>query len=152
LGDRYLSILLDISHLISMFLNHLVVLSASLDLRKGKSDGCTWSSPTDYQSRAGLERGYGSPTPFWGDRVSPGPERVGSNYGDRLVDIPFPKKIRDELVATGRANPHHILPESGWISFYIRNDTDVESAIRLLEESLKLAVKQRARRRTPTTE
>jgi predicted DNA-binding protein (MmcQ/YjbR family) len=92
------------------------------------------------------------PHRFGGTEYRLGRRELGHIHGDRLVDIPFPKKIRDELVATGRANPHHILPESGWISFYIRNDTDVESAIRLLEESLKLAVKQRARRRTPTTE
>lgn len=76
---------------------------------------------------------------------------IGHIHGDRLVDIPFPRKVRDEVVTTGRAKPHHILPESGWISFYIKNDTDVESAIRLLEESFELAVKQRARKMTPPT-
>jgi hypothetical protein len=64
-------------------------------------------------------------------------------HGDYLVDIPFPKKVRDELVAAGRAEPHHVLPESGWISFYLRQPADVEQAIRLFRRSFELALKQR---------
>jgi Family of unknown function (DUF5519) len=29
----------------------------------------------------------------------------------------YPKKVRDEMVAAGEAEPHHILPETGWVSF-----------------------------------
>jgi predicted DNA-binding protein (MmcQ/YjbR family) len=64
-------------------------------------------------------------------------------HGDYLVDIPFPKKVRDELVAAGRAEPHHVLPESGWISFYLRQPADVEQAIGLFRRSFELALKQR---------
>jgi hypothetical protein len=73
---------------------------------------------------------------------------IGHIHGDRLVDIPFPRKVRDEVVTTGQAEPHHILPESGWIRFYINNDKDVEDAIRLLEESFELAIKQRSRKKS----
>ena len=38
-----------------------------------------------------------------------GKRELGHIHGDRLVDIPFPKPIRDELVNTGQAEPHHIL-------------------------------------------
>jgi hypothetical protein len=42
------------------------------------------------------------------------------------VDIPFPKKVRDEIIAAGRAEPHHVLPDSSWISFYLNESTDIE--------------------------
>ena len=66
-------------------------------------------------------------------------------HNDHLVDIPFPKKVRDEIVATGRAQPHHILPESGWVSFYLRGEGDVEKAIELLRENFGIAIRQKAR-------
>jgi predicted DNA-binding protein (MmcQ/YjbR family) len=56
------------------------------------------------------------------------------------VDIPFPKSVRNELVAAGAAEPHHILPESGWISFYIKRDDQVQTAIALLRRSYELAI------------
>lgn len=69
-----------------------------------------------------------------------GRRELGHIHGDRLVDIPFPKSVRDEIVAAGEAEPHHILPDSGWISLFLRTEGDVERAIRLLERSLSLAV------------
>ncbi|MBI3739827.1 MAG: DUF5519 family protein, partial [Chloroflexi bacterium] len=55
-----------------------------------------------------------------------------------------PKKIRDEIVAAGEAEPHHVLPETGWVSFYIRVEPDVERAIQLLRRSYEIALKQRS--------
>jgi hypothetical protein len=48
-----------------------------------------------------------------------------------LADLPFPRTLRDELVAAGRAQPHHIVPESGWVSFHIESLGDVDEAIAL---------------------
>lgn len=73
-----------------------------------------------------------------------GKREIGHIHGDHLVDIPFPKKVRDEIMATGRARPHHILPETGWVSFYLRQESDVEQAIALLHESYEIAVKQKS--------
>jgi hypothetical protein len=85
------------------------------------------------------------PHRFGGVEYRLGRRELGHIHGDYLVDIPFPKKVRDEIVAAGRAKPHHILPESGWISFYIHEPADVEQAITLLRQSFELALKQRAR-------
>jgi hypothetical protein len=60
-------------------------------------------------------------------------------HGDSLVDIPFPKEVRNQLVTAGRAEPHHILPDSGWISIYLRQATDVDRAIELLRFSFEIA-------------
>jgi predicted DNA-binding protein (MmcQ/YjbR family) len=86
------------------------------------------------------------PHRFGGREFNLETREIGHIHGDKLVDIPFPKKVRDELVNTGEANAHHILPESGWISFYIREEGDVGRAIKLLEKSYKLALEQKARK------
>jgi hypothetical protein len=49
------------------------------------------------------------------------------------------------VVASGRAHPHHILPDSGWVSFYIREPADVERALELFRLSYELAAKQGTR-------
>ena len=70
---------------------------------------------------------------------------LGHIHGDHLVDIPFPKKVRDEIVKNDLAQPHHILPETGWVSFYLREAGDVEKAIELLRRSYEIALKQKQR-------
>lgn len=58
---------------------------------------------------------------------------IGHLHGRHQVDIPFSARLRKDLVATGKASPHHLYPNSGWISFYIRNVEDVPAAIALLK-------------------
>ena len=82
---------------------------------------------------------------FGGVEYVIGKREIGHIHGDHLVDIPFPKKVRDEILAAGRAQPHHILPETGWVSFYIREENDVEKAITLLHESYEIAQKQKSK-------
>jgi hypothetical protein len=79
------------------------------------------------------------PHRFGGTEYRLGKREIGHVHGDSLVDVPFPKKVRDELVAEGRAEPHHVLPKSGWVSFYIQEEDDVEKAIELLRFSFDLA-------------
>ena len=83
------------------------------------------------------------PHRFGGTEFRIGKREVGHIHGDSLVDIPFPKKIRDEIVAAKEAEPHHILPETGWVSFYLREEADVERAIALLKRSYEIALKQK---------
>jgi hypothetical protein len=87
------------------------------------------------------------PHRFGGVEYAIGRREIGHIHGDHLVDIPFPKRVRDEIVAAGRAGPHHILPETGWVSFYLRQETDVEQAIALLRESYEIAIKQKNKSR-----
>lgn len=48
-----------------------------------------------------------------------------------FADLPFPRHIRDELVATGRARPHHVLPDSGWVTAPMRAASEVAEVIEL---------------------
>ena len=56
---------------------------------------------------------------------------IGHIHGDKLADLPFPKKVRDELIESGRAQPHHVLPESGWVSRRIKSESEVDDVIAL---------------------
>jgi hypothetical protein len=85
------------------------------------------------------------PHRFGGVEYVMGKREVGHIHADHMVDIPFPRKVRDEIVAAGRAQPHHILPETGWVSLYIRQEDDIEKAIALLQESYKIALKQKSK-------
>jgi hypothetical protein len=85
------------------------------------------------------------PHRFGGTEFRIGKREIGHIHGDSLVDIPFPKKVRDEIVAAGEAQPHHILPETGWVSFYLREDGDIERALDLLKRSYEIALKQKTK-------
>ena len=57
---------------------------------------------------------------------------MGHIHGECVADLPFPMKIRNELVSSGRASPHHVLPKSGWISYWIdKGEEDVPAVIEL---------------------
>ncbi len=68
---------------------------------------------------------------FGGTEFRVGRRELGHVHGNRLADLPFPLLIRNELVAAGRAEPHHIHPESGWVSFFIRDDADIARVVEL---------------------
>ena len=72
-----------------------------------------------------------SPHRYGGIEFRVGRRELGHLHGSRLADLPFPVAIRRELVAAGRAEPHHILPQSGWISVWIRSEADGDEAIEL---------------------
>lgn len=93
-----------------------------------------------------------APHRFGGTEYRFGKRELGHVHGDSLVDIPFPKKVRDRLVESGRVEPHHWVPDSGWVSLPIRDDEDLQWALILLRHSYELAQRQRRRRQQPARE
>jgi hypothetical protein len=89
-----------------------------------------------------------APHRFGGVEFLIGDREIGHLHGDSLLDVPFPKKVRNELVASGLASPHHILPESGWTSFRLNRPADIDAAIALLRRSFDLINAQLERRKT----
>lgn len=78
---------------------------------------------------AGWEGIRAAPHRFGGTEFLMGRVEVGHIHRFGLVDIPFTRPIRDQIVGEGRAGPHHVIPDSGWISFYVRSDHDLDRAI-----------------------
>ena len=60
-----------------------------------------------------------------------GRREIGHLHGNRLADLPFPVRIREQLVAMGKADLHYLHPKTGWISYYIRGEQDSEALIEL---------------------
>ncbi len=71
---------------------------------------------------------------------------IGHVHNNGMVDIPFTRAIREQIIVEELAEAHHILPESGWISFYIRQSNDVDRAIWLLRLSYLQKRLNRSRR------
>jgi luciferase-like monooxygenase len=68
-----------------------------------------------------------------------GKREIGHLHGNRLADLPFPRRVRDELVESGCAKPHHVLPDTGWVSFWIESEHDLPRVIELFRMSYDLA-------------
>lgn len=86
---------------------------------------------------------------FGGRELRLGRRELGRLHGDRLADLPFPKRIAAMLVETGRAEPHRFA-RGGWVTFPIRGEEDVEAAVelfRLSYERARVAAARRAARR-----
>ena len=72
-----------------------------------------------------------APHRFGGVEFLVGHRELGHLHGHRLADLPFPVRVREQLVAEGKAQPHHMLPESGWVSYTIHDASDVANVIAL---------------------
>lgn len=71
------------------------------------------------------------PHRFGGTEFRVNGREMGHMHGGSWADLPFTMSIRNELVEKGRALPHHVLPQSGWVTFYIKGDDDVPALIEL---------------------
>ena len=80
---------------------------------------------------------------FGGIEFRLGKRELGHIHEDSLVDIPFPMSIRSRLIAEGVVQKHHVLPDSGWISFFVRTEEDIEKAIGLFRISYDAAMRQK---------
>jgi len=79
------------------------------------------------------------PHRFGGVEFRLGKRELGHLHGDRLADLPFRRAVRDMLVETGRALPHHVLPDTGWVSKPIATDEDADEVVELFRLSYERA-------------
>lgn len=88
------------------------------------------------QSWPGVES---APHRFGGIEFRLGRRELGHLHGDRIADLPFPRRVRDELVAEGRARAHHVLPDSGWITISIVSPEEADRAVELFRMAYERA-------------
>lgn len=83
---------------------------------------------------------------FGGREFRVGKREIGHLHGGHAADLPFPRTVREELVSRHEASPHHHLPDSGWVSFYIRDEKDVPAVLALFRRNYErlYALTQRA--------
>jgi hypothetical protein len=78
-------------------------------------------------------------------QFSYGRVELGHLHGSSFADLPFPKKVRDELIAQGRASVHPPLPESGWVRRRMDSPEDAGAVVELFRMNYERA-KERAGR------
>jgi hypothetical protein len=66
-------------------------------------------------------------------------KELGHIHSNGLLDILFNRKIKSQLIQEGKAEPHHVFKDSGWITFKIQTEHDKKSAIALLRRSYRLS-------------
>jgi Family of unknown function (DUF5519) len=82
---------------------------------------------------------------FGGVEFRLGRRELGHLHGDSHADIGFPRKVRDELVASGRALPHRAIPDSGWVSVPLAGEDGVEHAVEIFRMAYDRAIAAKAR-------
>jgi len=60
---------------------------------------------------------------------------VGHVHIGGIVDIPFPRSLRDALLDEELAEEHHWVPNSGWITYRVRGEDGVQHAVWLMRLS-----------------
>lgn len=59
-----------------------------------------------------------------------GRREIGHVHRDGIADLPLPRRIREEVLASGRAGPHRA-GVAGFVSLPVRSAADVENAVAL---------------------
>jgi hypothetical protein len=47
--------------------------------------------------------------------------------------MPLPRRLHDEVIGDGRAEPHHVLPDTGWVSIWMNGPDDAARVIELFK-------------------
>jgi hypothetical protein len=82
------------------------------------------------------------PHRFGGREFRFGSAEIGHVHTGGTVDIPFPRSVRNALLADGLVEEHRWVPNSGWITFQIRSNEDAKHAVWLIRLSyLRYALK-----------
>jgi Family of unknown function (DUF5519) len=92
-----------------------------------------------------------APHRFGGIEFRVSGHEIGHLHGERLADLPFPVHVRRELVESGRALPHHVLPDSGWVSYRIHSPDDIPGAVALFRLNYDRIVAAAAEGSAPET-
>lgn len=57
---------------------------------------------------------------------------LGHVHGHGLLDVRLKRSLARQLIAKERVQPHHVFPDSGWVSFQLETAADVPFALALL--------------------
>jgi hypothetical protein len=74
---------------------------------------------------------------FGGTAFCIGRRELAHVHGNGLFDALLTRSTRDLAVQRGTAKPHHVFPNSTWVSFWIRDKQDVQPALELLRVAMQ---------------
>lgn len=75
------------------------------------------------------------PHPDGGQRFRIAARELGRLHGGGFLDLHFPRRMRDVLVADDWATPHDLFPDSGWLTHRVTVYPNVARAVALLRLS-----------------
>jgi hypothetical protein len=85
------------------------------------------------------------PHRFGGTEFCFGHAEIGHIHPGGILDLPMPRAIHDALLKQGLAEEHHWVPDSGWITFRIKEVRDLKQGLWLARLSyLRYALKTSA--------
>lgn len=70
---------------------------------------------------------------YGGSQFNYNGKEIAHLHSNGLLDIRYSLKIKQGLLAEGRICNHHIFPHTGWVSFYLRSEKDLDYAVRLMK-------------------
>ena len=56
-------------------------------------------------------------------------------HGTGHCDIRLPKDVQQRVLAEGKARPHRWAPEAGYVTFVVKTEEDMETAMNLIQVS-----------------
>jgi hypothetical protein len=74
---------------------------------------------------------------FGGVGFKHGRHELAHLHGNGLFDAFVGVKAREQVVRSGMALPHHVFPKSGWVSFWMKTESDVGTALELMRIALR---------------
>ena len=75
------------------------------------------------------------PHRFGGREFRFGAAEIGHVHIGGNLDIPFPRSVRDALLTAGLVNKHYWVPNSGWITYRVHAERDLQQALWLMRLS-----------------
>lgn len=78
---------------------------------------------------------------FGGREFRFGDAEIGHIHEGGILDIPFPRSVRDALLTEGLAAEHHWVPNSGWITYRMTGENGLGHALMRLSY-LRYALKR----------
>ncbi|QGQ98885.1 hypothetical protein EHS13_30410 [Paenibacillus psychroresistens] len=76
-------------------------------------------------------------------------KELGHLHSNGLLDILTSKAVKAAYLSKGLAENHHVMPQSGWVSFYIGSIEDQQQAVLLLKEAYERARNLEMKRNLP---
>tara|TARA_B100000674_G_C37833046_1_gene911502 strand:+ start:750 stop:1175 length:426 start_codon:yes stop_codon:yes gene_type:complete len=61
-------------------------------------------------------------------------------HGDGLADILLNKNLAQEIIKTTHAEEHHVITDSGWISYQIKGDTITDELETIIKQAYNLKI------------
>jgi hypothetical protein len=92
-------------------------------LEKLEDEVSAWPSVSVYPHR------------FGGREFRFGNAEIGHIHTGGVIDIPFPRSVRDALLKEGLAEEHRWVPNSGWITFHALGEEGLKHALWLMRLS-----------------